>query len=148
MAHPLLLVLAGAAGGALVANAVETARQKQIATDLARQQALDLSAKQLEMGRTYSVMLQIDPRHPTFGGLRDPAQAAAMIKGTLESPGGTGGWRLLGNPSPLDADQMAAFQAGKPSTWAFTGVWTRPETFVREKPGWLTMAVPFLVPSS
>ncbi len=99
------------------------------------------------MGRTYTVMLRIDPSDPRFARDASPAAAAALIKATLEAPGGTGGWRFLGNAAPLDAEQLSAFQAGKPSTWAFTGVWTRPERFVREKPSWLTMAVPFLVPS-
>ena len=145
--HPLLLVLGGAVAGAFTANAVETARQRRIQEDIARQQALDLAAKELEQGRTYAVMMQIDPTNPQFGGIRDMNQAAALIKATLEAPGGTGGWRFLGPAAPIDEEQRRAFAAGKPSTWAFTAVWTRPEKFVREKPGWITMAVPFLVPT-
>ena len=142
--HPLLLVLGGAAAGALVANTVEAARQRKITDDLARQNALDSSAKTLEQGRAYSVMMRIDPTHPQFGGLRDVGQAAALIKATLEAPGATGGWGFMAPAAPLDEEQRRLFVAGKPSTWAFSAVWTRPEKFVRGRsPGGSRWPSPF-----
>ncbi len=89
----------------------------------------------------------IDPTNPQFGGIKDPAQAAALIKATLEAPGGTGGWRFMSPAAPLDEENRRLFAAGKPSQWAFTGLWTRPQKFVAEKPGWITQAIPFLLPT-
>lgn len=146
MFQTLLYVLGGAVAGAYVTNAVEATRQKKISSDLARQQAFDLSAKELEQGRSYAVMMMVDPADKSFGGIRDMNQAATLIRATLEAPGGTGGWRFSSNASPIDEGNRQLFAAGKPSQWAFTGQWTRPQKFVAEKPGWLTMAVPFLLP--
>jgi len=144
--HPLLLVGLGALGGAVANSAIENARQKKIQSDLARQHVLDLSAKELINGRNYAVTMEVDPTDPSFGGIRDVARAQQLMKATFQAPGGTGGWLLAGDAAPIDAANQALFLAGKPSEWTFAGRWTRREKFVTLKPGWLTQAIPFLLP--
>ncbi len=146
--HPILLLGLGALGGTAVATAVENARQKKIADDLARQQVFDLSAKELVQGQNYGVSMEIDPSDPSFGGIRDVPRAQQLIKATLQAPGGTGGWLIAGDAAPVSAASQALFLAGKPSEWAFTGRWTLPAKFVAQKPAWLTQAVPFLLPAT
>jgi hypothetical protein len=146
--HPLVLLGLGALGGVVANSALEKARQKKIQADLARQQVLDLSAKELIQGQNYAVTMEIDPTDPSFGGVRDVATAQRLIKATLQAPGGTGGWLFAGDAAPRDAANQRLFLAGRPSEWAFAGRWTRPEKFVTQKPGWLTQAVPFLLPAT
>lgn len=142
----VVVVAASALGGALLFSAYEKTQQKKVAEDAAKQSAFQNVARELQKGRSYTVQMMVDPRHPQWGGVRDLATASNLIRATFEQLG----WKFLMHPKPREDQQVAAAKlaSGQPLEWVFNGTWTRDEKYQPMSPGWVGMALPYLLPTS
>jgi hypothetical protein len=142
----VVIVVASAAGGAFLWNAYEKAKEKKLVDDAARQNAVNKVASELLKGKSYAVQLMVDPANPTWGGINNLERASALIKATFEQLG----WRLHFNPAPRDdlktATQKLALK--QPMEWVFNGTWMRDERYQTLSPGWVGMALPYLLPTT
>lgn len=135
---PVIAVL-GAAAGALLFNSVQKSKQNALAAEAARQAALNLAVTELTQGKTYAVQLMVTRDI----GTKDVPTASAVIKSTMEQLG----WKVLSTPAFRDAKaDGAAFSAGQPAQWVFSGQWTLADKSMKVSPGWMGSAMAFLLP--
>jgi hypothetical protein len=147
-AHPLLVAALLFGGGTLAGNAYAQAQQKKRETDAARARALGQAVVDLEKGKPYAVMLQVDPTSPQWGNVRDPGTARTIIQTTMQ---GLGWGMSAAGVQPRTPDDIQSVQAGRPSQWVFTAVWqgsgkTMPPAPLT--PTWVGMALVTPLPSA
>lgn len=148
MAHPLLVASALLLGGAFAGNAFAEAKQRQREADAARERALGQATVDLEQGKPYAVMIEVNPQSPQWGGVRDQAGATSLIQQTMQQLG----WQFsAAGVLPRSATDVASLQGGRPSQWVFTGVWrgagrTMPPAPIT--PTWVGMALATPLPSN
>ncbi len=133
-----VLVLLGAAGGAFILNGVQSAKKRSADAENARQASLNLAATEFAQGKTYAVQLMVTPSI----GTRDPIQASAVIKATMEQLG----WKVLSIPVTRGPADATAFVTGQASQWLFSGQWTKTAKFMEVVPPWLGSAMAFQLP--
>jgi hypothetical protein len=145
MALPaILLYVAAAAGGAVLYNAYEKSKAPKKSD--AQVVADTKVASELQKGRSYVVQLMVDPRQPTWGGVKDLPTASALIKATFEQLG----WRFLMPPTPREPTAVAAqkLAAAQPLEFVFNGTWMRDEKYQTLSPSWVGMALPYPLPTA
>jgi hypothetical protein len=137
MALPaFVLYLAAAAGGAVVYDMYKKSEASKGASDQV--------ASELIKGKSYVVQMMVNPQSPQWGGVRDLAQASALIKATFEQLG----WQFLMNPTPRDpATAAAKLNALQPLEWVFNATWTRNEKAQTMSPSWVGQALPYPLPT-
>jgi len=100
-------------------------------------------AQTLDQGKKYGLKLFVDPKDPTFGGIRDLATAQQLIKATFEQLG----WKFATMPMLATKEDLGKLSMGQPTQFVAVAMWNRPEKFMPTKPNWLTMALPYSLPT-
>lgn len=137
--HPVLLLLGGAAAGALALNMKKKADEKAKEDEAARQKVLSQAASEFKAGNAYSVQMMVTKDI----GTNDVATASKVIGATMEQLG----WKLLSTPVLRGDKAKEAFTKGEPSEWVFSGVWRRKDTkTMTVAPQWLGMAMAYNLP--
>lgn len=147
MPLPLAVYVVGSAlAGAFGFSVWEKSHQKKLAEDAARQNVFNQSAKQLDKGRSYTVQLMVDPRHPQWGGVKDLSTASRLIQATFEQLG----WKFLMPATPREDAKVAAakLQAAQPLEFIFNGTWMKDAKVQTGTPGWVGMAIPYPLPTA
>jgi len=139
--HPGLLLLGGAALGALALKVMKesTARAAQAQADI--QNVQKMAVTKFEPGKSYSIQLMVT----SDIGTRDVPTATAVIKSTFEQLG----WKILSTPVPRGDANVNKFKAGEPSEWIVNGVWRRRDMdSMPTVPSWLGMAMAYKLPAA
>lgn len=147
-AHPLLVAALLFGGGTIAGNAYAQAQQKKRDTDAARARALGQAVVELEKGRPYAVILQVDPTSPQWGNVRDPTTARTLIQTTMQQLG----WAMSATGvQPRTPEDIKSLAARRPSEWVFAAVWQGSGKAMPPAPitpTWVAMALVTPLPSA
>lgn len=139
--HPGLLLIGGAALGALALKAISSSKAQAEKSEADRQKVLGMAATSFEAGKSYSCQLMVT----NAIGTKDLVTATNVIKSTFEQLG----FKMLSTPVPKGDENIKKFGAGEPSEWVFQGVWRRRDmSTIPTAPAWVGMLMAYKMPVS